>query len=310
MVWHAAPTLRCTMGFLPGPQRAALLDADAGCRAQAGEWVWVELQRVVRHLRGAGARLVWAPPPRPGEPPEATDEWRQQRWLAGYLVRRGVAPPELGGEQWLLGAGPTVWVPEFGAEYEWGRRCVARQQRHAAESSRATDGVMMRDDRVAACECWEVVFDETWEEPEYIAECWDGVVGVWRGASTAALELPDAARVVHVTTQIGAAPMHCPSLRLPAGVTLVDLSGLQLTSLGEDAFHSCANLTSIEAPGGCSLGAVGRGFAYDTPQLRHVDADNIRATSIGGQFLDRSGILEDADRRRLQSTMTRTHHDE
>ena len=128
-VWRAVSGLRRITAFLPGRQCAALLDADAGCRAQAGEWVWVELQRVVQHLREPGARLVWAPPPRSGEPPEATDEWRQQRWLAGYLVRRGVAPPELGGEQWLLGAGPTEWVPEFGAEYEWGRWCVEARRR-------------------------------------------------------------------------------------------------------------------------------------------------------------------------------------
>ena len=97
-------------------------------------------------------------------------------------------------------------------------------------------------------------------------------------------------------------------LRL-SGIERVDLSGLRLTSIGFGAFNGCANLTSIEAPGGCSLGAVGRGFAYDTPQLRHVDADTSRATSVGNEFLDRSG-LQDADRRRLQSTMTRTqHHD-
>ena len=69
----------------------------------------------------------------------------------------------------------------------------------------------------------------------------------------------------------------------------------------------CANLTSIDAPGGCSLGAVGWGFAFRTPQLRHVDADTIGATSVGSQFLDCSG-LQDADRRRLQSMMTRTQH--
>ena len=53
-VWRGVPGLRRVMGFLPGRQWAALLDADAGCRAQAGEWVWVELQRVVQHLRGPG----------------------------------------------------------------------------------------------------------------------------------------------------------------------------------------------------------------------------------------------------------------
>ena len=76
-VWRAVPGLRRIMAYLPGRQWAALLDADAGCRA--GEGVWVELQRVVQHLREPGARLVWAPPPRPGEPPVVTDEWRQQR---------------------------------------------------------------------------------------------------------------------------------------------------------------------------------------------------------------------------------------
>ena len=88
-VWRAVPVLRRIMGFLPGAQRAALLDAEARCREEVGVWVWLELQAAVRNLRGDGARLVWVAPPRPGDPPEATDEWRQQRWLAGYLVRRG-----------------------------------------------------------------------------------------------------------------------------------------------------------------------------------------------------------------------------
>ena len=58
-VWRAVPGMRRIMAYLPGRQWASLLDADAGSRTQAGEWVWLELQRVVRHLRGAGARLVW-----------------------------------------------------------------------------------------------------------------------------------------------------------------------------------------------------------------------------------------------------------
>ena len=205
-VWRAVPVLRHIMGFLPGAQRAALLDADAGCRAVAGSMVWLELQAAVRNLRGDGARLVWVAPPRPGEPPEATDEWRQQRWLAGYLVRRGVAPPELRAEQWLARAGPTVWVPEFGAEYEWGLRCVERWRGGAAEMRRGLDGGgerVLRGDGV--CECWEVVIDEGWRRGKPSMETWDGAVGVWRGADTGGLALPDAARVVHVATRIGAA---------------------------------------------------------------------------------------------------------
>ena len=121
-------------------------------------------------------------------------------------------------------------------------------------------------------------------------EVWDGAVGVWRGADTSELALPQAARVVHVATQIGAAAQACASLRLPAGVTLVDLSGLRLTSLGDSALSDCPNLTSIEAPGGCSLGAVGDFFAEGTRKLRHVDLGRMGMTSVGYEFLRESGL--------------------
>ena len=140
------------------------------------------------------------------------------------------------------------------------------------------------------CECWEVVIDRGWQGGEPSMETWDGAVGVWRGADTGKLALPEAARVVHVATRIGAAAQACASLRLPAGVTLVDLSGLRLTSLGDSALSDCPNLTSIEAPGGCSLGAVGNRFAYGTPQLRRVDLGLMGMTLVGYDFLRESGL--------------------
>ena len=132
--------------------------------------------------------------------------------------------------------------------------------------------------------------------------CRLGAVGGHLAADTPQLRHVDLGRMG--ITSLGRAFLY------ESGIERVDLTGLQLTSLDDDAFRGCAHLTSLEAPGGCSLGAVGRDFAVETPQLRHVDADNIRATSIGDGFLRLSGILEEADRRQLQSTMTRTHHDE
>ena len=154
---------------------------------------------------------------------------------------------------------------------------------------------------------WEVVLDAG------PAECDDPVVQYWNGGvgirmhpvgadGVAEVEIPYGARIVHVTCKIGTPPRHCGGLSVPDSVTLVDLSGLQLTWLGDSAFGQCRNLMCIEAPGGCSLGAVGGGFASDTPQLRYVDAEHIGATSIGDGFLGNSGVAPE-DRPRLQSLM-------
>jgi hypothetical protein len=80
------------------------------------------------------------------------------------------------------------------------------------------------------------------------------------------------------------------ALRESAIVSL-DLGGLQLLSLGDNAFQACPNLASVSASTPCSLGKVGDCFLANSPSLSSFSFSNISVITLGsGAFYD-SGVV-------------------
>jgi hypothetical protein len=77
-----------------------------------------------------------------------------------------------------------------------------------------------------------------------------------------------------------------------SGVASLDLGGLQLTSLGNNAFAECRNLTSVTATAPCTLGVVGFGFLAKTTKLCSFTFHNISVASIGSNMLHDSGVTQ------------------